>query len=192
MNFFKLNCLLSLISLSACGSGGSVENIPVTFASLSSEGLAITNRLFELDITPIANMPISGSSSFSGVGAYSASETDLERVIMNPDTVSKVDFNANFARSTLTGKAHDFRSADGGEVSGVLNITNGNITDNVFDADISGTLNNRGVPVDYSGDVIGAFGGNNAGFLAGNGSATGTSAGYQPQTITAVFAAEKN
>ncbi len=178
------------MSLSACG--GSDQNTPINFASLSSDFRAISVAQRSLDITPIANMPTSGSSSFSGVGAYSVSETNPNMILDNPDILSKVDFNADFARSTLTGKAHDFRSANGEEVSGVLNITNGKITDNIFDADINGTINNRDVPVNYSGEAFGLFGGSNAGAIRGGGRATGTSAGYQPQTLTAIFSAIKN
>lgn len=197
-NIIKLFSLASLVGLTACGgggdgvvNGGDFTTAPVTFSSLATTGTSLVNQFDQLDITPIRNMPTSGTSRFDGVGAYSASETTFEGVVENPDTLSKVSFDANFAGSTIQGRAYDFRSADGGTVTGSLNITNGVIDDNAFTADIEGRLNNRGVPVTYTGDVVGAFGGSKANALAGVGVATGRATGYENQTVTSVFVAKQ-
>jgi hypothetical protein len=196
-NIIKLVCLTSLLGLTACGGGDGVINgsdftmAPVTFSSLATTGTTLANQVDRLDITPIRNMPTSGTARFDGVGAYSASESTFEGVIENPDTLSKVSFDANFAKSTIQGRAYDFKSADGGAVTGSLNISNGVIDDNTFTADIGGRLNNRGVPVTYNGDVAGAFAGSKANALAGVGVATGKASGYENQTVTSVFVAKQ-
>lgn len=196
-NIIKLVCLTSLVGLTACGgsdgvvNGGDFTAAPVTFSSLATTGTTLANQVDRLEITPIGNMPTSGTARFNGVGAYSASESTFEGVLENPDTLSKVSFDANFAKSSIQGRAYDFKSADGGTVTGSLNISNGVIDDNTFTADIGGRLNNRGVPVTYTGDVAGIFAGSKANALAGVGIATGKASGYDEQTVTSVFVAKQ-
>jgi hypothetical protein len=136
-------------------------------------------------------MPTSGSATFSGVAAY-GDTPDVDAILADPTSLSQVEFNADFEDGNLTGRAYNFQSEDV-DISGQLNISNGSIVDNTFEADFAGTLNEDGFNVAYDGVVGGGFlnsGDTPAGAMLGYGEGTATSV-FGTYDVYGIFIAER-
>lgn len=180
----------ALALLAACGgseTGGS------SFAQLSSSGINLVQKYGDADPTAPAAMP-TGSATYNGVAAYSTDYSMPENIVNYADTLSKVQLNANFNSSTLSGKAYDFVTNEPGyTIAGELQV-NGIINSNTFTAGIGGTLMETyqgvSVPVGWTGNIAGGFVGTNAQGLVGLGTAVSTGI-YGGVTANTVFGAER-
>ena len=140
-------------------------------------------------------MPTSGTATYQGAAAYSSTYSTAAGLAAYATTVSDVELLADFANSTISGTADNFKTSVAGvSLSGGMNV-NGSITNNTFSAAVAGTVTESGanltVPVAYSGSVNGEFVGANAEGLRGLGSATGDAGIYGSQNVYVLFGAER-
>jgi hypothetical protein len=175
------------LTLAACGSSSSTDPTvppvapPPTRASFS-ELSTLASKLFDeqdpLPVTPVANMPVSGTATYSGAAAYKSSADvddtldypDYQRAILdNPTWVSDVKMTANFASDTVAGKFSNFQSAVSGPLNGEINFGYIDIlTDSSSGfSDFEGTALGRVDSVAVVGSVFGEFVGDSAEFILG-------------------------
>jgi hypothetical protein len=175
------------LTLAACGSSSSTDPTvppvtpPPTRASFS-ELSTLASKLFDeqdpLPVTPVANMPVSGTATYSGAAAYKSSADvddtlnypDYQRAILdNPAWVSDVKLTANFASDTVAGKFSNFQSAVSGPLGGEINFDNAGIRRDGsgdyadFEGPVSGIVDSVGVV----GSVFGEFVGDSAEYILG-------------------------
>lgn len=162
-----------VLSLAACGgssTGGS--------AFSSTQGAvdvfdALIDKSDRLDLTPVENIPTSGSASYEGV--FSLARI-VERFPDDPDPdiadalVGEVELDIDFQSNTVSGNANNFFGANG-SVSGALTISEGEIfrdaTGALFGADVAGQLPINGAQRDIAGGIVGTFGGNQSQLVEG-------------------------
>ena len=131
----------------------------------------------DIDYTPAANVPVSGSATYSGAAAYKADSSippdlgypDYENAILtNPEFVSEVKLTANFGSSSISGVFSNFHSAAAGPLDGGLRITNGTINGNgSFSGDVSGNVGVPGALRPAIGTTSGDFVGDGAEYVLG-------------------------
>jgi hypothetical protein len=158
--------LAGALVLSACSSGGSgggndPDDLPPaeTFSSITSD---FDNLLATYDqnfpATQIVEMPATGTATYRGSALYSRIATAPDDIIANPSLASRVALTADFANSAVSGRLGDFRAADPNtQVSGALDIVDGQIVGNLFDGRVEGALTVNGAAADHTGGTI--FGG---------------------------------
>lgn len=188
----KTLCLsIAAVSLTACGgssTSSSTSSSGASFEQLADQGRVLAERYQDADLTP--TMPTTGTASYSGVAAYS-DVPDANYIYNNAEIVSNVALNANFADNTISGQLSNFQSFENEVITGSVAVNNGQIVNNVFTANLSGSLNASGDNVTVAGDMEGAFLGDNAGAVGGAISAGVTDA-VGTEQIFGVFIAERN
>lgn len=176
-----------ILTLAACGGSSSGGNTiidtdgvdvpvlpPVDTDAFTTVGGALAELEFfvekseNLILTPIADIPTSGSATYDGVFSLGRIE---ERFPGDPDPdlvdplIGEVELDVDFQRNTLSGNADNFFD-DTRSVSGSLTISDGEIERSVdgvlFVADVVGELPINGAQRDVEGALIGGFGGNDA------------------------------
>lgn len=200
LNRVLATCILPLVA--ACGGGSTGGS---SFSQLAAEGDRLVTLYGNATPTNPASMPV-GTATYRGVAAYSSSTSDPSRIVETARTVSALELTANFDADTINGRAYNFQvnepALPGITMSGQLDISNGIISGNGLQANISGVLTERyqniSLPVTYNGTLSGAFVGSNAQAIAGTGAAIGTFdgrayGGSANETVTsyAVFGAER-
>ena len=196
MNLLKLTAFaLAGTTISACGGGGGP-----TYDSLAAEGNAIIERYQFADDTAV--MPTTETATYNGIAAYSSDFSDPVDVLFYAETLSEVQLVADFAAKEIEGTASNFRSVyDGVNITGTLDITDGQIVGNAFAANISGgiveTFEGYTATGTFSGALSGGFVGEDAAALYGEGSAEANWITDVPDfevysdTVNAVFIAEQ-
>lgn len=181
--------------LSACG--GSSTGVS-SFEALSSRGQALLSQYGSAPVTDVANMPTTGTATYRGVAAYSSDYSSPVNIAQYATTVSDIELTANFANSTISGRADNFQQRVDPNISmsGQVDVVNGTISGNTFSAALSGTINESGygltVPVNYSGSVNGEFVGSGAEAVRGTGTAVGDAGVYGQQTVYTVWGAVRD
>lgn len=169
------------LTLGAC-SGSSSSNVTLpptraTFDQISAANRELFDTVIDLEATPVANMPVSGQATYTGVASYKSDVSipddigfpDYENLIVNePEIVSQVRLTANFAGQTVGGTFSNFQSAELGPLDGTLTISNATITDNFFEGDVSGQIGRPGnLSAIGDGTTEGLFLGGSAEYVAG-------------------------
>ena len=145
--------------------------------------------------TAVDDMPNTNSTMYRGIAAYSSEYSDPADIAQYAETLSQLELNANFATSSMTGRAYNFKSVDPNiTIDGQIDVT-GTISGNTFAADVDGTTKEAAYGqsgnVTYNGTVNGEFVGSNAQAVRGSGYAVGSEPGYQPFPVWIVWGAEK-
>lgn len=168
MNTFKLVASATAIAtLAACG-GGSTSGGGSSFASISNEAERLFNEFEDIEATPVADVPDSGSAGYSGIMGATASVAGEES-----DIAGLVDLDVNFGSDSFDGRIYDLVDEFEDTVAGTVRIQNGTFdrtggSEVLLEADASGTLTNaEGQTIGVDGGVLLGFGGADAEVLAG-------------------------
>lgn len=156
----------------ACGGGGGGTASPQLIQdslNIANETQDILDRIDPLPNTVGANVPTSGSATYSGTLGGVAM---LPSGIGDPATfLGNADVTANFATNTMSGSARDFIGTTGGlnsqltRYSGTVAITSGDFggaNRSDVTANASGSLTSTGGTFSFDGPIEGDFVGANA------------------------------
>ena len=167
------------LGLAACGNeGGGLGQTrpPVNYATLSAQRSALQANWAGQSATVPTTLPASGTASFAGVMSL-----DAQTAAGNLSMAAELAVDADFATSTISGRADGFRDEFGVNFQGAVTLTNGFIdrradpaTDPTVLADVNGTLTGGGDAFSISATMNGAFLG--AGAQAVTGTINGTAA----------------
>ena len=173
------------LALGACGSSSSTDRTvpPVeppptraSFDQVANQSRSLFDEQVDLDYTPAANVPVSGTATYSGAAAYKTESNippdlnypDYENAILtNPEFVSEMKLTADFGSSSISGVFNNFHSAAAGPLDGGLRIINGKIDGNGFSGDISGNVALPGAVGRATGTTDGNFVGDGAEYVLG-------------------------
>jgi hypothetical protein len=150
-----------LFALSACG-GSSPK---LGFVELEDRGDALAERFENMEITPLSDMPTTGSATYSGVAGYAPGDintmTDEEVAALESELVSEMSLTASFVSGEVSGAFTNFSGRDKalGEVSGRIDILNGEVVDNMLVADLDGRITDDYGPISVDGELGGVFAG---------------------------------
>lgn len=169
--------LVSVGLLGACG--GSSGGGGASFEDLGQQGSDIAARL--TDMAPTEAMPVTDTASYRGVAAFGETPG-----VETPVALSRVQLTADFAEANISGVLDNFR-ADGVPASGRIDVTNGQITGNGFQADLAGAVSLAGDRAGITGTMSGEFVGADAGGVRGNMEAMAD----DDFTVFGVFGAER-
>lgn len=190
--YIKTLCIsFATVSLAACGgssTSSTTSSSGASFEQLADQGTILAERYQDAELTP--TMPTSGTASYSGVAAYS-DVPDSNYIYNNAEVVSNVALNANFADNTISGQLSNFQSFENEVITGSVAVNNGQISNNVFTAELSGSLNASGEDLTVAGDMEGAFLGDNADAVGGAMS-FGLTDAVGTEQIFGIFLAERN
>lgn len=156
----KINALVPIILLSACGGGSGENNVQ----SRVDASTALQNTFINAAPTVPAEVSMLGSANFSG---FAEVFTD------GPLIIGDMDLAINFEDSNFDGGIENIVDGDGAAYSGRVAIESGQInrsattSDTVLSASLDGNLSGNEGPI----SVIGTLGG---GFIAGSQAARGT------------------
>jgi hypothetical protein len=181
-----LSSIAILSLMSACSSSSSGNQ---SFDQLATKGQNIITKYEDADLTPESEMPTVGTATYNGVAAFS-SVADAEYIAENADAVAALRLEANFGDSTIGGKMDNFVDYDNVRAPGSVQVTNGTISGNAFNADLDGDITIEGEAVTVSGDMAGGFLGADANAVAGAIQAD-LSSGGGTETLYGIFGAEK-
>jgi hypothetical protein len=167
--------LVGSLALAACGGGGGGSDdddapTQATFGDLVTD----FDTLFatydgSFPATPVPDMPASGQATYQGTALYSDTATAPTDIISSPTSASRVDLTADFGNAEMSGRLHDFRSANPNSViAGELSIVDGQIVGNLFDGRVEGALTTDGIAADHTGgNLLGSFLGDDAEAVSG-------------------------
>lgn len=159
--------LLALTALGACGGGSAGVGAGVganadfgatfsSFAEMEARGEILGDRYEDSDLTPVNDMPTSGSATYTGLAAFgvgNAFEFDDDDATVG----AEARISANFGRGVVSGELTNFQANDGTAISGHADITDGVIVDNVFAADVAGNISSAVQSGRLEGDLMGGF-----------------------------------
>ena len=133
------------------------------FLALQQETLALQDATGNLDVTPVADLPVVGSATYEGTA----------RIALDPlaggtgsELIGEASITADFETATLTGQADGFYgTVNGGEVTsfgGTLFLSEGAIDasragGDQIGANLNGTLSGGGDTLVVDGGVTGNF-----------------------------------
>ena len=126
-------------------------------------------------------MPTSGSATYNGVAAYGQTQ-DFDQILENPETMSTVTLQANFASDSVSGQLGNFRDYENNALAGSVSLNNGSIAGNSISADLSGNVDS--IPV--AGALQAGFVGPDAEAVVGT-----IEADYGGKPIYGIFGAER-
>lgn len=186
--------LVGALALSACSGGGGSsddDNLPppVTFSSLTTDFDSLLSTYDQnFPATQVVEMPATGTATYSGTALYSGTATQPADIIANPTSASRVALTADFANSAMSGRLGDFRSVDPGtQISGTLDVVDGQIVGNLFDGRVEGALSVNGATADHTGATLfGAFLGSDHEAVSGR-----VLQGSSPTPFNGVFVGER-
>lgn len=160
-------------------------------ANLSGDQVIAAGQVLDcidtLSVTPAANMPSSGSATYSG---FATGTVDISALLT--DTVlADASLTAVFSGGggTISGSLSNFTAASGAVMSSSLSLSAGTITGNGISADIDGVLGYDGDTITINAALVGAFFGTSATAISGG--ITGTTdmgSGYSGSTSMTLFA----
>lgn len=108
MTFRTIICGLAALSVTACGgSGGSDVSHDISVSALDAR-LDRLDDVFLDDVTPNANLPTTGSSSYSGVAVVATGDGDTTDFL----ALGAATMTADFGSQTITGSADNFYQSD--------------------------------------------------------------------------------
>jgi len=176
--------ILSLMSACSSSSGGNQS-----FDQLATKGQNIIEEYGNADVTPESAMPTAGTATYNGVAAFSDVPSE-SYIAENAEAVAALRLEANFGDSTIGGKMDNFVDYNNVHAPGSVQITNGTISGNTFNANLDGDITIEGEAVSVSGDMGGGFLGADANAVAGAIRAD-LSSGLGTATLYGIFGAEK-
>jgi hypothetical protein len=179
---------MAIVSLLSACSGGSGSS--QSFDQLATKGQNIIEKYQDADLTPEAAMPTSGTATYNGVAAFS-DVPDAEYIAENAEAVAALRLEANFGNNTISGKMDNFVDYDNERADGSVQITNGSISGNTFNANLNGSLTVDGDTASVTGDMAGGFVGANANAVAGVLQADLSAGGQTGATLYGIFGAER-
>lgn len=179
---FAAISVLFAIGLSACSSSDSDDDRRPSYDDLATRGESLISNVVEMDITPLENMPVTGTASYEGVAAFSYDRSE------EADVLSELQLEANFANSEVGGRFHNFVDATQGNIDGQLDISNGRIIENHFEAEAAGRLTLDGESSDVELSLEGDFGGDSADAVIGFADGGATNGEFD---IEDIFVAER-
>lgn len=186
-----LSSIVILTLLSACSSSsGGGSDATQSFDQLLAQGENIAIKYEEAELTSVSDMPTGGTATYHGVAAF-VEASDGYYTPENPEmAAARLRLDANFKDSTIGGEMNNFVDADNARARGSVQIGDGNISGNTFDAKLNGTLTAEGNTAVVDGEMAGAFVGSNADAVAG-GISMGLSYPEVSGTLEGLFVAEK-
>jgi hypothetical protein len=147
-----------------------------TFEELKTLASNMFNEQAGFSRTPQANMPVTGTATYSGAAAFRKnSEMDdaldssdyVNLIKYNPTMVSEVQLTATFAPGfgQIQGQFYNFQSAGTGQIDGQASFSEEyNATTRTFNGAVEGGIDSS----DVSGTVIGEFLGDDAEHIQGS------------------------
>jgi hypothetical protein len=162
--------LAGLVALSACGGGGGGVGASAkadfgatysSFAEMEDRAEIIGGRYENSEITPMSDMPTSGSATYTGLAGFGPGDV----MYLDEDDItvaSEARLQADFGRGVLSGELTNFQAYDGTAISGSADITDGVIIDNQFAANVSGNVSSNILSGRLDGDLVGGFLGDDA------------------------------
>jgi len=151
-----------------------------TFEQLALQGRNLFDENIDIPYTVEANLPSSGTATYSGVASFKSVENVPDGlgfpeydtlIVMNPEIMSELTLTADLGASTIGGKLTNFQSAEFGALSGEVNLSNGTIDrsgpEPFISADVAGAVGTPGNQLAYTGELEGNFVGENAEFAYG-------------------------
>lgn len=173
----KMMTRAAVVATMVAGLAGCQKLEDIPFDVLNTAGSELEER-FE-DVRQTEDMPLTGSASYQGAAFFTdGSVMDAQRA--NATMVSEVELTADFARSSISGAFTNFHSADDSvkDLEGRLEVSDGQISDNLFDANLDGTFSSSRGDQTFDGVMAGTFLGEGAeavsGLLEGEVTNTGT------------------
>lgn len=157
-------CFLMSACASSGGGGGGAGGSSASLAQMEREASRLTERAYELDATPTADMPTTGTATYNGL--FVALEEYSPR---DWDIVGRVNLTADFDNNEIGGSVSDVRRYDGVNYASAVRVENGVIVGNDFAADVAGDLDAQGSTTNLDGRIYGEFQGANAEMLVANG-----------------------
>lgn len=155
-----LSIALLPLALAACSMSppddGSIP-VPVggSFDSLALEGEHLIESYADNAKTSIDKMPKSGKATYNGVAGFGNSAPD--GLLDGVGAVGRITLNADFASNAVTGSIENIRLADNTAVGGVVDITDGAITQNSLAAKLNGNLSYGNETTSVLGTLDGDF-----------------------------------
>ncbi|MCK0169133.1 transferrin-binding protein-like solute binding protein [Jannaschia sp. S6380] len=192
--------ILAVAGLSACGGGGGGGDA-AGFTDLRDDSVALADRVSSLPLTTRADMPVTGTATYSGGAAFAVDRT-LDDVVdsrtgdanLDDDAITAfgdLQMTADFDGGTIRGRIDDLRDRDLGEIDGSIALRDGRINDTEFLVAAEGTIRVEDELEQIDGRIGGEFRGDDAAALRGGGDATiGNSAGTSDLAI--LIAGEKD
>jgi hypothetical protein len=195
----KASIIPVFLVLSACGGGGGSTLNP-EFVNLRNQGFALVQQYGASgqNLTATANMPDSGTATYSGVAAYRQNTTVPSEIFQNPLTVSEISLTAIFGGTpTISGSLSNFQSSDPSvSFTGSLDL-DGTISNNGFTVSINASSNEitqiqngSSSTGTYTGILNGTFAGTNAEVVFGSGQMSGDFGGGQIVDTNMAFIAD--
>lgn len=187
-----------LAACSGSGSGSDAGSTPGTgsgtgdgpsFSALSAEAMSLMEQSEDSTATPVADMPTSGSASYSGVAGFAEGRnagTD-DVVIM-----SELSMEADFASGEVTGEMGNFRDDENNALSGSMEIQNGEISGNELSGNVDGEVTYGGTVGTVDLDMRGEFSGEEGSLLGGSMSGPAYNQSGEDTYITGFFGAERD
>lgn len=160
-----LAAALGLLLAGCGGSGGDEEEERPTFAELEAESEALAAEIEDLEVTDPAALPVEGSATYEGVISVESAEADGFGFV--PPMGGELTLDVDFDDSTVSGSAENFVTTDGEEMSGSLDIGNGQVfrdanieegQESTFATTLSGQLEDAdGGEYSFGGGLAGNF-----------------------------------
>ena len=182
MTIQKLAILPAILALSACGGGGGGGT------DFATRGVQAANLLADYGNAPLtqtANMP-TGTFNYTGVAGFTDGTQSADFIAQNAGTAADVNLQANFDESTIAGSFTNFITENNVRGTGQIDLRNGTITGNTFNANATGKVNYNGTDLVAQGVVNGGFVGNSADAMFGR--VDGTLGG---DTVSGLIGAER-
>lgn len=164
-----IGCASAVAILTACGGTGGGDS----FADLADAFEARAERLTndDAEATVFADLPTSGSASFSGeaalitsedkLAAFEAEDSDPEDIVAEDvvDYLGKLEIDLTWGDdSELSGSATDFRNTDNESVSGSMTIADGAVGDffgsAIWGGELSGSVDGNSTDGGVFGAVV--------------------------------------
>ena len=176
-----------LIGISALALSGCEDFTPVD-DDRATDAAELLDSISELDPTPAASMPTSGSATYNGyvTGEIGVSGTITDVVLA--DTTLVASFTG--VGGSISGTIDNFESSQSADISGSqLILSGGTIASNAFTANVDGVLGYDDDTVTVDATLVGGFLGDDADAVLGDiAGSTDVSTGYSGKTDMVLFA----
>lgn len=187
--------LIALLSLAACSGGSGGDGVAGdgedVVAPDPAPELGFQERLAAADVTPSADLPVTGTAVFDGLFQVAVG-TDVDNPLSSASGDARLD--VDFADNSLTGVANNFVDQDGDQISGSVNFENGVIDRSLANATIvtetSGSIALDTGDTAFDQQLAGGFFGETGEFIQGV-TVTSTDIGEDTVPVVGVLQAEQ-
>ncbi len=168
MTHFAAHALpvLALVSLTACGGGGSSSS-QTSYIDMLKLGDAIAARRETVVATRPLAMPTTGRATYDGVALFAVGPDAFNAPNEAYDTAGEVEMRADFRSGLVDGEIGNFQHRTDGALDGKLDMSFGRISGNLVTGTLVGDMEVRGRKRSVIADLLGGFSGSNAEGLSG-------------------------